>query len=191
MRLILASSSSYRQAQLKQLGLDFLSLSPEADEDQFKNKDIAPLELSRVLSELKGQGLSEKYPDDLILSGDQVCALGKTIFSKPGTKENAHQQLLKLQGQTHQLMTSFTLTQKGITETFTTIANLKMTALTAEQIERYLQQDQPYQCCGSYRLEALGISLFDSIDCDDHTAIIGLPLISLSRALRNRGFLIP
>lgn len=191
MKLILASSSSYRQAQLKQLGLEFLSLSPEADEDQFKNKNLAPLELSRVLSELKGLDLSAKYPDDLILSGDQVCALGDTIFSKPGSKEKAQQQLLTLQGQTHQLMTSFTLTQNGRAETFTTIANLKMTTLTTAQIDRYLDQDKPYQCCGSYRLEAQGICLFDSIDCDDHTAIIGLPLISLSRALRKRNFLLP
>jgi len=191
MKLILASSSNYRQAQLKQLGLVFSCHSPPVDESVFKDQGLDPRELSLKLSKLKAQAVYSLYPQDMVIGADQVCALDRMIISKPGSFEQAMRQLEFMQGQTHSLFTSFSVMTKDREINHCIEAKLKMRSLTSLEIERYLKHDEPYQCCGSYRLEALGISLFESIDCVDHTSIIGLPLMTLSETLRSFGLNLP
>jgi septum formation protein len=191
MKLILASSSSYRQAQLKQLGLIFSCHSPDVDESVFKDKGLEPQELSLKLSKLKAQAVLTHYPNDMVIGADQVCAVNSSILSKPGSFERALEQLESMQGQTHSLFTSFCVMTKDREISQCIEAKLTMRSLTLQEIERYLKHDEPYQCCGSYRLESLGISLFESIDCVDHTSIIGLPLMTLSQTLRSIGLNLP
>jgi septum formation protein len=191
MNLILASSSIYRQAQLKQLGLPFLCHSPDVDESVLKNQGLDPKALSLKLSELKAQAVHGLYPDCLVIGADQVCSFQSQILSKPVTKNRALEQLTQLQGQTHSLLTSFCVITREKKISHCVEAKLKMRPLDSSEIERYLDQDEPYQCCGSYRLEALGISLFEEIECQDHTSIIGLPLMLLSQTLRSFHFKLP
>lgn len=183
--IILASSSPYRKAQLEQLGLSFRCDSPEVDEDALKRLNLAPQNLAESLAIAKAQALVERYPDHLIIGGDQVCTFKGEILGKPLSHERALAQLLLLQGEEHQLITSVACLFQDQKFCFTVIAKMKMASFSAGQLDHYLKQDEPYQCCGSYRLEAQGISLFEKIQCEDHTSIIGLPLLGLSQILRS------
>lgn len=191
MQLILASTSIYRKAQLQQLGLDFLCQSPEVDESVLKNKIQDPRTLSIELSRLKAQAVLDRHPNAVVIGADQVCCLQTTILSKPGNKTRAHEQLAHLQGKTHSLLTSFCILSGEQQFLECVEAQLTMRNLSSEEINRYLDHDEPYQCCGSYRLESLGISLFESIECTDHTSIIGLPLLKLGQGLRQFGIELP
>ncbi|EQC47675.1 nucleoside triphosphate pyrophosphatase [Bacteriovorax sp. Seq25_V] len=187
MKLILGSSSIFRQNQLKQFGITFDSVSPELDEDKIKNSDHSPYEISRELSLAKAQVILQQYPDAIIIGADQVLDFEGQIFSKPKTEEKAIEQLSKLQGKTHKLITSYALVSKDKQIVESVVSSMTMKALTQKQITNYVKRDQPLHSCGSYKLETLGIALFDKIDCPDHSAIIGLPLISLSKALTEFG----
>lgn len=185
--LILASSSVFRQAQLKQLHIPFTSLSPDVDEDQVKNSALSPLEISRSLSLLKAQAIAKLHPQAVVIGADQVLNFSGEILSKPKTQENAIKQLLKLQGKEHQLITSYALVKNEHEYIDSVISVMKMKKLTLAQIEKYVEIDQPLHSCGSYKLETLGVALFDEINCPDHSAIIGLPLMSLTKALAQFG----
>lgn len=187
MKLILGSSSQFRQAQLKQLALDFSCISPDIDEDAIKEQGLTPLEVSRELSLQKAREVLKTNPDAVIIGGDQVLNFNGEIFNKPETKANAVGHLLKLQGQTHELITSIAVisNEKEIVETV--ISKMKMKKLTQQQIEKYVDIDEPLWSCGAYKLETLGIALFDEIECPDHSSIVGLPLISLSKILEGFG----
>ncbi len=178
--VILASTSIYRKQLLEQLGLIVTSASPVCDEGQFKTGEFPPNELAIKLSALKAQSIAIEYPDKLIISGDQVAALGDQLLSKPGNYDQAFIQLTKLAGKTHKLYTAITVKRNQQEETLLNITTLKMKPLNAKQIEYYLNFDSPFDCAGSYKIESLGISLFSSIDTTDHTAIVGVPLMELS-----------
>ena len=96
-----------------------------------------------------------------------------------------------MQGKEHTLITATCLSEDDGDNLFTSIAKMKMRALDKDAITRYVDYDNPIDCAGSYKLESLGISLFESIDVDDWTGIIGLPLLHLSKHLREHGFSIP
>lgn len=188
-QLILASTSKYRIELLKNLGWDFQSHSPDFDEEKFKSEGHSPSSLSQILAEGKARALKEKYPKAFIIGADQVCALGKKIFSKPGSLEKAMIQLKELQGKTHELITAVSLlTPEGKTRSILNRTELTMRTLSDDEIHRYLITDEPFDCGGSYKLEAGGIRLFEKIQMSDHTAIIGLPLIDLCSLLIEEGF---
>lgn len=186
--LVLASTSKYRSELLAQLGWPFESQSSGVDEDQLKDKGLAPSELALQLSRLKAQAVAVKRPDHCVIGSDQVCSLGLRIFSKPGTIEKAVQQLLEMQGKSHELLTAVTIiTPEGVTS-FLNRTILHMRDLSEEEIRDYINADLPLDCSGSYKLEARGIKLFEKIEMSDHTAIIGLPLIELSNVLIELGY---
>lgn len=187
--LILASTSKYRIELLSHLGWKFSSLSPDFDEEKFKGKGLSPADLAMTLAEGKAESLRVSNPDAYIIGADQVCALGDKIFSKPGNIDRALAQLLELQGQTHELITAVcVLTPNGVKRSILNRTRLKMRHLSEEEVRRYLLKDEPYDCGGSYKLEAGGIRLFEEISMSDHTAIIGLPLIDLCSLLLKEGF---
>lgn len=186
--LILASTSKYRAALLSQLGWEFRALSPDVDEDQLKGQGLPPEELALQLSKLKARAVYEKHPEAWVIGSDQVCALGEEILSKPGTMEKARKQLENMQGKTHRLLTAVTVSSPKGERSFVNITTLHMRPLTSEQIAAYLSADHPLDCAGSYKLESSGIKLFSKIEMEDHTAIIGLPLIQLSSVLLEEGF---
>lgn len=186
--LILASTSKYRGELLAKLGWDFTAMAPGVDEDILKRKNLAPDELAKALSVLKAQAVFDQRPDACVIGSDQVCALEGRLLGKPLTIEKAVDQLLFMQGKTHELLTAVTVFAPGKSETFLNRTSLRMRPLSKTTIEEYVKADSPLDCAGSYKLESLGIKLFEAVETSDHTAIIGLPLIALSNTLVKWGF---
>ena len=186
--LILASTSKYRGALLSQLGWEFEAVAPGVDEDKIKSNGLAPQELALLLSKFKAEAVFAKRPDTCVIGSDQVCTMNGIIFSKPGTIEKATEQISQMQGKSHELLTAVTvISPKGL-ESFVNRTVLHMRPLTLSQIYSYVNEDQPLDCAGSYKLESKGIKLFHSIEMTDQTAIIGLPLIELTSTLLKLGY---
>ena len=188
--LILASSSPYRRAQLEQIGAVFRCENPVFDEESAKDPSLSPIALAESLAWGKASSLHVKYADAAILGGDQLVAFDvgqddagqgtEKILGKPGTKPEAVAQLLLMTGKNHRLITSICLMVGDRVFKHTDIAVLRMRNLNREQIEAYVESDNPIDCAGSYKLESAGIGLFESIRSDDFSAIQGLPLLKLS-----------
>ncbi len=142
-------------------------------------------------AQLKAMDVASRNPDAVVIGSDQVSALGNRIFGKPGSDEVAKEQLAALQGQTHTIHTAVCVVATERTHCSCDTTRLRMRSLSEEAIARYVAVDQPLQCAGSFRLEARGISLFEVIETQDHTAIIGLPLLAVTEALLKLGFEIP
>lgn len=190
-KIILASTSKYRKELLLRLGIEFESMNPNVDEDIHKEKISNPIELAETLGKLKAMAIAKDHSDCIVIGSDQLAECDGKVLSKPGNLENAIDQLIFLNGKTHRLITSYTVIYRDRVLTKTNITSLTMRELSLEQIKKYLICDIPFDCAGSYKLELKGISLFKKIDTDDHTAIIGLPLISLGNTLDELGITIP
>ena len=191
MELILASTSTYRAALLARFGLSFRSIAPRVDEDDWKARGLAPAELARTLAAAKALSLAEEFPDAAILGGDQLVAVGGEVLGKPGDAQGARRQLVRLAGRTHELVTAIAVWADGNIYEHVDIARLTMRDLSAAEIARYVEADLPTDCAGSYKLESLGVALFERIEAADHSAITGLPLMALSGILRRLNFQIP
>jgi septum formation protein len=186
--LILASTSKYRGALLSQLGWPFEAINPGVDEDQLKSKDFSPTQLAMELAKLKAIAVFNVRPEACVIGSDQVCMLNGELLGKPGTKEKAIQQLLKMQGSHHELITAVSILSPKGEISFHNRTLLFMRPLSVQEISRYVEQDLPLDCAGSYKLESIGIKLFEKIEMDDHTSIIGLPLIQLNNHLLKIGY---
>jgi septum formation protein len=193
--LILASTSPYRRALLERLGLPFSCRAPRCDEAALQREQArrgtSPRVLAEALALAKASSLVADEPGAAIIGCDQLVAFEGRVFGKPGTIEQALDQLAAMAGQTHELITAMAVIRGGDTFRHTDVARLRMRPLSREAIERYAAADRPLDCAGSYKLEARGIVLFDRIESDDHTAITGLPLIALVTILRELGVEIP
>lgn len=187
MQIVLASTSKYRQQLLKRLQLAFVSDKAETDETPLAKE--SSLELSRRLSLAKAKNLSDKYPQHLIIGSDQCASIKGEFLSKPGDFETAFAQLSRCSEQGVEFHTSVCLynSQSDTHQISTDITRVQFRKLSNAEIRRYLEIEQPYDCAGSFKCEGLGISLFQSIDNQDPNALIGLPLIELSRMLREEG----
>lgn len=186
--LILASTSPYRRSLLERLGYPFEVEKPLVDEDSYKKLNLAPAQLATRLAREKALEVARRCPGNLIIGGDQVAALNTDILGKPGSIENAVAQLLKLQGQTHQLYTALHLMGPGIDVSLLETTHLTMRKLDFQAIKTYVELDRPLDCAGAYKLESRGIKLFTVIDGGDHDAIVGLPLMQLQNKLVELGF---
>lgn len=190
MRLLLASTSPYRKAQLQRLGLTFAQGAPNVDEDTLMRSGQDPETIALSLARAKAEALASD--DSFVLGGDQLVALGDDILGKPGSAEAAKAQLSRLAGRTHRLISAFALrAPNGDVDANVHVHEMTLRALSDEEISRYVDADSPLDCCGAYRIEALGISIFESIRGDDPSAIEGLPLMGVCAALRRAGFLVP
>lgn len=181
--LVLASTSAYRQLLLRKLKVDFITASPDTDETPLPQE--LPAALALRLSIAKAKALRDQYPHHLIIGADQVAALQQQFLSKPGSREIAIQQLQAASGQCVEFYTGIcvlnTNTGEYLTDLDTTRVYFK--PLTTSQIERYVDLDTPFDCAGSFRVESLGIALFEKIACEDQNALIGLPLLKLINLL--------
>lgn len=182
-KLLLASTSIYRKQLLTSLGLSFDCDKPECNEESFKQMENNLIKLSQKLSFEKAKSLSIKYPEHAIIGGDQICHLENEVFSKPQTFKNAFEQLKKLSGKTHTLTTSFCIYFEGKSHIHTDQTFLTMRNLDDQDIETYLNLDQPFYCAGSYMFEKSGHKLFTSIETSDPSSIVGIPLLSLQTKL--------
>lgn len=186
-RLILASSSPFRQLLLQRLGLQFSAVSPAVDERALPGE--MPEALARRLAEAKARRVGLDYPDALVIGSDQVAVLNGRVVGKPGGHEAAVAQLSAASGQTMQFYTALCLLNVTGNRLQIDVVPCSVTfrPLTGPQIESYLRREQPYDCAGAFKSEALGIALMEGLEGPDPTALIGLPLIRLTRMLENEG----
>lgn len=186
--LLLASSSPYRRELLERLSLPFETASPDIDESP--KPDESPEQLAIRLAESKARALAGQYPQHWIIGSDQVaCLPDGTLLAKPGSHEQATSQLQRSSGQTVQFLTGLTLhdPSSGRSQTHCEQFAVHFRDLTEEEIGGYLHKEQPYDCAGSFRMEGLGITLFQAMEGRDPNSLIGLPLIALNEMLRNWG----
>ena len=189
--LVLASSSPYRKQLLERFALPFECVAPTVDEGAVKKDTPSPIALARALAKAKAAAVAATKKQAVVIGSDQVVALGEEIFGKPGTAEAAQAQLQKLQGQEHILITAVSVHHGKDVEEFVDVTTMRMRALDKKTIARYVERDEPLDCSGAYRIEKSGIALFDKIQGEDHTAIMGLPLLKLAAVLRAHGFQVP
>ena len=184
-KIILASTSIYRKQLLDKLGIPFECEKPRVDESAYKNKLYRPKEVAEKLSALKANTVLESRAEAVVIGSDQVIHLDGEIFSKPKTVENAINQLKKMRGKTHELITGVTIStvNKSVTFSHSTFLTLREDLLDSE-IEYYVKKEQPLFCAGSYMIENLGIALFSEVKTTDFNSIIGLPLIDLVTHLK-------
>lgn len=189
--LILASSSPYRKSLLERLNLSFQSASPGIDETPLQ--DESPMQLTQRLALAKAQALRHQFPAHLIIGSDQVVLLDGKPVSKPGTHAEALKQLRRSSGQTLAFSTALCLLNSASDKHQVGVEPYSVTfrQLSDEQIERYLLQEQPYDCAGSFKSEGFGISLIERMSGDDPNSLIGLPLIRLCRMLAQEGVHLP
>lgn len=185
--IILASSSPYRRQLLEKLRLPFSPFSPNIDESI--NDGETPTALVKRLSIAKAQTVSENNTKHLIIASDQVACLGERILTKPGNHENAVEQLVSCSDQTVSFLTGLALLNSatGNLQYCTESFSVKFRKLNIKNIERYLHIEPSYDCAGSFKIEGLGIALFEKLQGDDPNSIVGLPLIKLINFLANEG----
>jgi septum formation protein len=187
--LILASSSIYRRDLLARLGLPFKAIAPNVDERARANESIAVMALR--LAATKASTIASSHPDAWVIGSDQVADLHGEAIGKPGNFDNALLQLQRMRGQTVHFHTAVCLMQADYSVATNVITEVRFRNLPDATLIDYLRLEQPYDCAGSAKCEGMGIALLESIRSDDPTALIGLPLITLSAMLRDVGFAIP
>lgn len=181
--IILGSTSVYRKRLLSRLGYEFTVVKPDCDEDQYKNQGLKPSDLAQKLALLKAQSVAKHHPESIVIGCDQVADLDNQILSKPGTLEKNFSHLNLLQGKTHQLHTAMTLIYKDQVMSDLNTTSLTMKPMNSSAIEAFLTREPALDCAGGYKLESLGISLFEKIESTDWTAIEGLSLLALSKMI--------
>lgn len=186
-QLILASSSPYRRQLLEQLNIPFEQYSPDVDEHAIQASNLPVHAKAEQLAVLKAEAVLAKFPQAVVIGGDQIAALGETVLLKPGNAENAINQLKSLSGNTHCLYTSIAVISAHSRDVFTDIAKLTMHPHSEAQLQAYVATDTPYDCAGSYKFEQQGYRLFSAVECDDETAIQGIPLQRLAKVLASMG----
>ena len=188
--LILASTSPFRRELLARLGIRFETAAPDVDESPLQ--DETPDTLVRRLSEAKARAVGAGC-NGLVIGSDQVATTGTDILGKPGTHERAAAQLQQLSGKRVTFHTGLCLldSASGALQLDVVTYGVVFRQLDAERIERYLQHDRPYNCAGSFKSEGLGITLFERMEGDDPTALVGLPLIRLTSMLAEAGMVLP
>ncbi|HEX5785973.1 MAG TPA: Maf family nucleotide pyrophosphatase [Burkholderiaceae bacterium] len=186
-QLILASTSRYRHELLSRLGLHFTVYPPHVDETP--QTEEHPRHLAIRLARAKALAVSAQHPDAVVIGSDQVADLHGQALGKPGRHDRAVKQLQTMSGQTvlfHTAMAVAHASTNSLHEELATV-EVQFRTLSTDEIEHYLETEQPYDCAGSAKSEGLGIALLDNIRSDDPTALVGLPLIRTARLLRMLG----
>jgi septum formation protein len=180
---------------MERLGLPFVAAAPRYDEAR-PESDTDPARLVSANALGKALSLLADFPDSLIIGSDQVAVCEGAILTKPGAPERAIEQLLRLAGREHRLLTALAVLrapgpgaavgdapgEQALVEN-----RMRLRPLTRAEAEAYVRRESPLDCAGAYKSEGLGVALFERMQGDDPTAIIGLPLIALTRLLRRFG----
>ena len=185
--LILGSTSRYRRELLSRLPLPFEVDAPRVDETPRSGE--APAALARRLALAKAREVAARHPQAIVIGSDQVADLDGEPLGKPGTHERAVQQLRAMSGRIVVFQTALAVccAASGFEAEDLAPVRVRFRNLSAAEIERYLRLEQPYDCAGSAKSEGLGVALLESIDSDDPTALVGLPLIRTCALLRRAG----
>jgi septum formation protein len=189
--LILASTSPYRRELLARLRLAFESMPPEVPEEHREGE--SPADRSLRLALAKAQAVARLHPGALVIGSDQVAAVGEQLLGKPGDAARCRAQLATLSGKTARFYTACALlgVNAGVRLAHVDTTTVVFRSLSAAEIERYVACEQPYDCAGGFKAEGLGVALFECIESQDPTALIGLPLIWIAGALRGAGYHLP
>jgi septum formation protein len=181
--IILASSSIYRKMLLERLQIPYKVVSPDVDES---NPGVPLSELAPLLAQLKAATVSKMYPNAICIGADQVPVCEGKPLSKPGTIEQNIVQLQQLSGKTVTFYAGLCVfyPPKSICLMSTTPTIVRFYPISRQQAEEYVAREPSLDCAGGFKSEGLGITLIESIESTDPTALIGLPLIQLVRDLR-------
>ena len=185
--LILASTSRYRQELLGRLRLPFTVQSPGVDETALPGE--APAALALRLALAKAEAVAVQWPGAVVIGSDQVADVDGEAIGKPGHHAAAVAQLRRMSGREVHFQTAVAVVRPDTQFRRTALVPVvvRFRHLGEDEIEHYLQAEQPYDCAGSAKCETLGIALLDAIESNDPTALVGLPLIQTSRLLREAG----
>lgn len=185
--LVLGSTSRYRSELLQRLRIPFEVAAPDVDETPLTGE--SPRDLALRLSLAKARAVAARFPQAVVIGSDQVADLHGEPLGKPGNHANAVAQLRRMRGHTVVFQTALSVVSQdtGFAQSALAPVQVRFRDLSDAEIETYLLAEQPYDCAGSAKSEGLGISLLDSIDSDDPTALIGLPLIRTCQLLRAAG----
>ena len=189
--LILGSTSRYRRELLSRLRMPFDVVAPHVDETPHPGE--APVVLARRLALAKAHAVARLHPGRIVIGSDQVADLDGEPIGKPGTHERAVDQLRRMSGRTAIFQTAVAVVRvasggaAGFEGESLAPVTVRFRKLSQAELEHYLRTEQPYDCAGSAKSEALGIALLEAIESDDPTALVGLPLIRTCELLRAAG----
>ena len=185
--LVLGSTSRYRHELLSRLRVPFSVTSPHVDETPHPGE--SPRDLALRLSLAKARAVAALHPDAVVIGSDQVADLDGLPLGKPGEHSKAVAQLQRMRGRmvVFQTAVSVVCVASGFEDTQLAAVLVKFRDLSDAEIEAYLRAEEPYDCAGSAKSEGLGIALLESIDNDDPTALVGLPLIRTCQMIRAAG----
>lgn len=189
--LILASTSRYRAELLRRLQIPFTQEAPGSDETPYVGE--APAALAQRLALAKARAVAARHPTAWVIGSDQVCACGETLLGKPGSRQQAVEQLQMLSGGSARFHTGLALVHgaSGRELQAMDLTTVRFRALDDAQIERYVEAEPSLDCAGSFKSEGLGIALCAAIESQDPTALVGLPLVALCGLLREAGIVLP
>jgi septum formation protein len=189
--VILASSSAYRRELLTRLRLPFECAAPEVDETPLAGESHVDRAVRLALA--KAAAVAARYPRSTVIGSDQVGVCKGELLGKPGNAARARAQLQWLSAAAATFYTAVAVLQveRGSSLQFVDTTTVYFRALSDPEIDRYIALEQPFECAGGFRCEALGITLFSRIVSEDPTGLIGLPLIGLARSLRQLGYELP
>lgn len=187
--LVLASTSRYRRDLLARLGLPFQCVAPGVDESAAEGE--SPRELAVRLARLKCEAVAAHHPAAVVIGSDQVAELDGRALGKPGHAAAAAAQLRASSGRAVRFHTAVCLQSGARRIELLDRTTVRFRLLDDAEIARYLAAEQPFDCAGSFKVEGLGTTLFESAENQDPTALVGLPLIALAAALRSLGYALP
>ena len=188
--LVLGSTSPYRRELLQRLQIPFDVAAPEVDETPLPHETTSALAGRLALA--KAHAVAKNFPHAVVIGSDQVADLNGLALGKPGNHERAVVQLCQMRGQTVIFQTAVAVVclETGFEQTGLAAVKVKFRNLNDGEIENYLRAEQPYDCAGSAKSEGLGIALLESIDSDDPTALVGLPLIRTCKMIQAAGIIL-
>lgn len=191
LRLVLASTSPYRRQLLERFGQRFTVAAPDVDESPLPGE--TPVDLVNRLARAKAEVVARRNPRSIVIGSDQIAVFGREILGKPGNPERCIEQLKAVSGQRLTFNTAVHVIQSdsGSNESHLDVTTVHFRKLSDDEITRYVARERPVNCAGGFKAEALGITLFERIESQDPTALIGLPLIWLASALRRSGLTLP
>ena len=186
-KIILGSTSIYRAQLLSRLGIDFVSADPDASELPLEGELPAGTALRLAIA--KARSLQYKFPNSLLIGADQVADFNGIAIGKPGTRELAIKQLQQMRGQTLLFHSGLALldTASGRIQSRIVATTVRFRDYSPQEMESYLNRENALDCAGSAKSEGLGIALIASMQSDDPTALVGLPLIALIDMLQVEG----
>ena len=187
--LVLASTSRYRRELLDRLRLPFEVARPDVDESALSGE--TPETLAVRLAAAKARAICPTRPDAWVIGSDQVADLGGVALGKPGARAAAIAQLQAMSGRAVIFRTAVCVARGEVALAALDTTVVRFRTLSLDEVERYVDAEQPFDCAGSFKSEGFGITLFEAIESRDPTALVGLPLIATAGLLRQAGYALP